>query len=84
MVHHKAIDKVIALILMGLLFLFDSSFPDFLIDVVKEIVAEFISERVESFFGFGERRSSSFGSGFLAKVINIVRKKAAMQKKGCL
>ena len=61
-----------------------SSFPDFLMDVIKEIVAEFISERVENFFGFGERRSSTFGSGFLSKVIDIVRKKAAMQKKGCI
>ena len=69
-------------------FLFRSSFPDLLFDIVKEVMAEFISERVESFFGFGKRRSSSSSGSdavdWIGKIINIVRRKALNQSKGCL
>ena len=65
---------------------FCSSFPDLLFDIVKEVMAEFISERVESFFGFGKRRSSSGSDAgdWIGKIINIVRRKALNQSKGCL
>ena len=59
-------------------------------DVVKEIVAELITETVGSYLGFNTTRrtdngdSSSLGLGLMDMILGAVRKHTLRKQRGCI
>ena len=70
---------------------FFSPLSDLLFDVMKEIVAELITETVGSYLGFNSTRRTDSdsglegaGSGLMDMILDAVRKHTMRKKRGCI
>ena len=50
-------------------------------DVVKEVIAELITEGIGGYFGLGAKRTST--SGWMDTIINAIRRATIEKRTGC-
>ena len=60
---------------------FCSTLSELIIDVIKEVIAELITESIGGYFGLSSKRTSNLG--WVDLILNAAKKATLSQRNGC-